>query len=77
MIEVHQEGPTRIEPIASFKDAGLHPAMLRNIELAGYETPTPIQKYTLPSIHMGYDVVGIAQTGESTRINLCYILGGC
>lgn len=53
----------KIELIQSFKDAGLHPAMLRNVELAGYEAPTPIQKCTLPSIHLGYDTIGIAQTG--------------
>ena len=37
--------------------------MLRNVELAGYEVPTPIQKYCLPAINMGHDVIGIAQTG--------------
>ena len=38
--------------------------MLNNVKLSGYETPTPIQKYTIPSILQGYDVIGIAQTGE-------------
>lgn len=38
--------------------------MLRNVELCGYEVPTPIQKYCLPAISLGYDVIGIAQTGE-------------
>jgi superfamily II DNA/RNA helicase len=38
--------------------------MLRNIELAGYDVPTPIQKYALPAVHLGYDVIGIAQTGK-------------
>jgi ATP-dependent RNA helicase DDX3X len=37
--------------------------MLENIELCGYENPTPIQKFTIPSILMGHDVIGIAQTG--------------
>ncbi|KAL2128862.1 hypothetical protein VTI74DRAFT_8549 [Chaetomium olivicolor] len=63
-IELFQEGPARVEPISSFKDAGLHPAMLKNVELAGYETPTPIQRYCLPAIHMGYDCIAIAQTGS-------------
>ncbi|KAK3311350.1 P-loop containing nucleoside triphosphate hydrolase protein [Chaetomium strumarium] len=63
-IELFQEGPARVEPIATFKDAGLHPVMLRNVELAGYELPTPIQRYCLPAIHLGYDVIGIAQTGS-------------
>ncbi|KAK2478100.1 hypothetical protein H9L39_10588, partial [Fusarium oxysporum f. sp. albedinis] len=63
-IEVQQEGPTKIDPISSFRDAGVHPAMLENIELCGYENPTPIQKFTIPSILMGHDVIGIAQTGS-------------
>ncbi|WQF83221.1 Putative ATP-dependent RNA helicase DEAD-box, Helicase superfamily 1/2, ATP-binding protein [Colletotrichum destructivum] len=63
-VDVSQDGPTRIEPVHSYKDAGLHPVMLENVELAGYEAPTPIQKYTLPAIHQGLDVVAVAQTGS-------------
>jgi ATP-dependent RNA helicase DDX3X len=51
-------------PGADFKNTGLHPVMVKNIELAGYGAPTPIQRYCLPAIHLGYDVIAIAQTGE-------------
>ncbi|KAL7920827.1 P-loop containing nucleoside triphosphate hydrolase protein [Trichoderma austrokoningii] len=63
-IEVVQEGPQRIEYIRTFDDAGIHPVMLKNIELCGYEVPTPIQKFTIPAILQGYDVIGVAQTGS-------------
>ncbi|KAI0405479.1 P-loop containing nucleoside triphosphate hydrolase protein [Xylaria palmicola] len=63
-ITVVQEGVSRINPIASFHDAGLHPAMLRNVELCGYKTPTPIQRYCIPAIKLGYDLLAIAQTGS-------------
>ncbi len=63
-IKVFQEGPAHVDPIMTFKDAGLHPAMLKNVEMSGYEIPTPIQRYCLPAIHEGYDVIAIAQTGE-------------
>ncbi|KAI1300441.1 P-loop containing nucleoside triphosphate hydrolase protein [Xylaria venustula] len=63
-INVTQEGLDRIQPIHSFQDGGLHPAMLRNIELCGYKTPTPIQRYCVPAIKMGYDLLAIAQTGS-------------
>ena len=38
--------------------------MRRNVELAGYEAPTPIQKFTIPAVNDGYDIIGIAQTGS-------------
>ncbi|PNY26698.1 ATP-dependent RNA helicase ded1 [Tolypocladium capitatum] len=63
-IDVQQEGPVKINPIWSFKDAGLHPVLLENVQLSGYDNPTPIQKYTIPSMLQGYDVIGIAQTGS-------------
>lgn len=63
-IKVIQEGPIEIEPILRFEDAGLHPAMLKNVELAGYSLPTPIQQYVLPAIKSGHDVIACAQTGK-------------
>ena len=47
-----------------FEDAGLHPVMLENIKLCGYEVPTPIQAYVLPSVLKNIDIIGIAQTGK-------------
>lgn len=62
-IKVFQEGETRIQPFYDFEKAGLHPVMRRNVDLAGYKVPTPIQMYCLPAIIHGHDVMGIAQTG--------------
>ena len=70
-IDVQQEGPVKINPIRSFKDAGLHPVLIENIELSGYDNPTPIQKYTIPSMLQGYDVIGVAQTGAFQNPLLC------
>ncbi|KAF7531783.1 hypothetical protein G7054_g8568 [Neopestalotiopsis clavispora] len=63
-IEVRQEGEQRIIPIKSFDTAGLHPVMLKNIKLAGFTVPTPIQQYSIPAVHMGHDLIAIAQTGS-------------
>lgn len=63
-IDVFQEGNVRIDPVRSFADAGLHPVMLKNVELARYENPTPVQAYCLPAILKGHDVVACAQTGK-------------
>jgi len=49
-----------------FEDAGLHPVILDNVvNKMGYGLPTPIQAYTIPAILGEYDVIAIAQTGES------------
>lgn len=62
-IQLEQEGPVRTIPVMRFEDAGLHPAMAKNIDLCGYKVPTTIQKYCVPAILSGHDVIGIAQTG--------------
>ncbi|KAF3768716.1 hypothetical protein M406DRAFT_23195, partial [Cryphonectria parasitica EP155] len=63
-IQFQQEGQIRILPCLTFKDAGLHPAMVKNVELCGYKVPTAIQKYCIPAINDGHDVIAIAQTGS-------------
>jgi superfamily II DNA/RNA helicase len=47
----------------SFADLGLSEELLRSVEDSGYGEPTPIQRAAIPSILMGKDLVGIAQTG--------------
>lgn len=73
-IQVEQQGPVRIVPISRFEDAGLHPAMSKNIDLCGYRVPTAIQKYCLPAIKQGHDVIGIAQTGMQLYLNVMVLL---
>lgn len=57
------EGGEKIHPVTKFADAGLHPTMLENVQLCHYDTPTPVQAYTIPACLTGNDVVSIAQTG--------------
>jgi len=47
----------------SFADLGLSDQLLRAIGDSGYDVPTPIQKGAIPSVLMGKDLIGIAQTG--------------
>ncbi len=49
--------------MTKFSDLNLNPKVLRAIEEAGYETPTPIQEGAIPPALEGKDVLGIAQTG--------------
>ena len=46
-----------------FADLGLSDQLLRAVADSGYDTPTPIQKGTIPPVLMGKDLIGIAQTG--------------
>ena len=49
--------------MTKFADLNLNPKVLKAVEEAGYETPTPIQAGAIPSALEGRDVLGIAQTG--------------
>jgi superfamily II DNA/RNA helicase len=46
-----------------FADLGLSDALLRAVADSGYDTPTPIQTQAIPSVLMGRDIIGVAQTG--------------
>ncbi len=46
-----------------FAALGLSDELVRSVADSGYPEPTPIQKAAIPSVLMGRDLVGIAQTG--------------
>ncbi len=50
-------------PDLTFADLGLDERVLRAVHDVGYETPSPIQAATIPTLLTGRDVVGLAQTG--------------
>jgi superfamily II DNA/RNA helicase len=47
----------------SFADLGLSDELLKAVTDSGYSDPTPIQRQAIPSVLMGRDLIGIAQTG--------------
>ncbi len=49
--------------MTKFSDLDLNPKVLKAVEEAGYESPTPIQADAIPHALAGRDVLGIAQTG--------------
>ena len=49
--------------MTKFSELKLNPKVLKAIDDAGYETPTPIQAGAIPPALEGRDVLGIAQTG--------------
>ncbi|MDF1799805.1 MAG: DEAD/DEAH box helicase, partial [Planctomycetota bacterium] len=51
------------EPVNLFAALGLSDNVLAALERVGYETPSPIQTATIPTLLAGKDVLGQAQTG--------------
>uniref|UniRef100_A0A1B0CP88 RNA helicase n=1 Tax=Lutzomyia longipalpis TaxID=7200 RepID=A0A1B0CP88_LUTLO len=63
-IPVNVSGENVPPPITDFKSSGLREFLLTNVEKSGYTVPTPIQKYSIPVIMNGRDLMGCAQTGS-------------
>lgn len=51
-------------PISSFETSGLREYLLENVKKSGYTRPTPIQRYGMPAIMAGRDLMACAQTGS-------------
>ena len=57
------DAPPAPADAVTFDDFGLRAEVLDAVRNVGYETPTPIQVRTIPSLLAGGDVIGQAQTG--------------
>ncbi|KNY07112.1 MULTISPECIES: DEAD/DEAH box helicase [unclassified Microbacterium] len=55
--------PTDTPSTPGFEELGITGPVLKSIKDLGYETPSPIQAATIPTLLSGRDVVGMAQTG--------------
>ena len=51
------------DPIASFEDVDLGPALLSNVRRCKYNKPTPVQRYSIPIGLAGRDLMACAQVG--------------
>eukprot|EP00796_Vickermania_ingenoplastis_P004713 gene4713-3405_t len=61
--------PVKIEPLTYFRDLKNAPAWLSEaLEASGFPTTTPIQKYTIPVLEEGHDVIGLAPTGSGKTV---------
>lgn len=63
-VEVTGRGKESIIPIQSFSQAQLYDTFQQNVKKSNYTKPTPVQKYALPAILGGRDVMACAQTGS-------------
>ncbi|KJA13718.1 hypothetical protein HYPSUDRAFT_209302 [Hypholoma sublateritium FD-334 SS-4] len=63
-IPVEATGAGVPDPVLSFTSPPLDPVLLENIGYAMYTTPTPVQKYSIPIVAGGRDLMACAQTGS-------------
>ncbi|KHJ94736.1 DEAD/DEAH box helicase, partial [Oesophagostomum dentatum] len=63
-IPVEATGEDVPAPISLFSDLKLHPWIEENIQRSGYNRPTPVQKYSIPALMAGRDLMSCAQTGS-------------
>ena len=63
-IPVEASGHDVPEPVLQFTNPPLDDHLISNIKLASYKTPTPVQKYSIPIVMGGRDLMACAQTGS-------------
>lgn len=63
-IPVEASGHDVPDPVLQFTNPPLDPHLISNIQLANYKTPTPVQKYSIPIVMGGRDLMACAQTGS-------------
>lgn len=67
-IPVSVTGKDRVNPIKSFEEAGILEQCSANIKKAKFTKPTPIQKYAIPIVLKGRDLMACAQTGSGKTV---------
>ncbi|KAI9818099.1 MAG: DEAD-box ATP-dependent RNA helicase [Pycnora praestabilis] len=63
-IPVEASGHDVPDPTTTFTNPPLDDHLLSNIALASYKVPTPVQKYSIPIVMNGRDLMACAQTGS-------------
>jgi ATP-dependent RNA helicase DeaD len=62
-VPIEDDTLTETAATPGFEELGITGSVLSAIRDLGYETPSPIQQATIPTLLSGRDVVGMAQTG--------------
>ncbi|GEQ71292.1 hypothetical protein JCM33374_g4973 [Metschnikowia sp. JCM 33374] len=81
-IPVEASGDDVPEPITSFTTPPLDSLLVENITLSRFTKPTPVQKYSVPIVANGRDLMACAQTGSGKTggflfpvLSECYMNG--
>lgn len=63
-VQVTGENCEDLKPIVRFSEAKLVDSLFDNLRRCGYDRPTPVQKYAIPIVLSGRDLMACAQTGS-------------
>lgn len=72
-IKVKVMGDNVPQNIKSFKSSGLREVLIEKVAKCNYTIPTPIQKYSIPVIMNGRDLMASAQTGSGKTVSILYL----
>eukprot|EP01032_Pedospumella_encystans_P018991 gene18991-21602_t len=77
--DIRIQGGRATLPLRFWNEANFPPAVVKAIEAAGYEKPSPIQRQAVPIGLSGRDIIGIAETGSGKTCAfllplVCYLL---
>lgn len=74
-IPVEATGAGVPDPILAFTNPPLDPVLIENIAYARYSVPTPVQKYSIPIVAGGRDLMACAQVScRYSLISSCLVL---
>ena len=71
-IPVEATGAGVPEPVLDFGNSPLDPVLLENIQFSMYTSPTPVQKYSIPIVAGGRDLMACAQVCPLTSAFVPY-----
>lgn len=71
-IPVDASGDNVPNPITTFEDVDLGPALMANVRRCKYTKPTPVQRYSIPIGLAGRDLMACAQTGSGKTAAFCF-----
>lgn len=63
-IPVETSGSDVPLPIETFEEEVIGEDLFRNVQLCGYDRPTPVQKWSIPIASLNRDLMACAQTGS-------------
>ena len=68
-ITVEVTGRNPPKHISTFEECGFSESAQKNVERCKYTRPTPVQKYAIPIIMAGRDLMACAQTGSGKTVS--------